>query len=304
MGRRRSKTIGGTTTNVVHDLLNLVQGLSVSRPTANLLTGLGIDETLTRTDAGGSSTLCVDALRSTLALVDTPGNVHTSYTFEPFGTKTASGVTSTNPMQFTGRENDGTGFYYYRARYYDPQSGRFLSEDPAGMVDGSTNLYEYALNNPTGFSDPLGLWILWVGPSATGATGPVGGTIGVGFYLASCGQGLYVTSGQSQGLYAGANIGGGFGRNERNFPGEAVNVEVGIGGSAYQYGTSGGATGYGPGFGIAASTTTTRLFGRGKCGRSDFRPYEPPPPWRGSPLPPLSPALAIDPHPLPRFGPR
>jgi RHS repeat-associated protein len=38
--------------------------------------------------------------------------------------------------QFTGRENDGTGLYYLRARYYNPLFGRFLSEDPAGLSEG------------------------------------------------------------------------------------------------------------------------------------------------------------------------
>jgi hypothetical protein len=63
VGRRRGKTVGGTTSNFLYDQVNLVQELtSGGTPTANLLTGLGIDETLTRTDAGGTSTLLVDAL--------------------------------------------------------------------------------------------------------------------------------------------------------------------------------------------------------------------------------------------------
>lgn len=45
---------------------------------------------------------------------------------------------------------------YYRARYYDPSAGRFLSEDPARFL-GGFNLYRYAINNPTGFIDPFGL---------------------------------------------------------------------------------------------------------------------------------------------------
>ena len=49
-----------------------------------------------------------------------------------------------------------TAFYYYRARYYDPASGRFLSEDPTGFK-GGINYYVYALNNVTNLIDPLGL---------------------------------------------------------------------------------------------------------------------------------------------------
>lgn len=48
------------------------------------------------------------------------------------------------------------GLYYYRARYYDPQSGRFVQEDPSGQSGGFT-LYTYTENRPTGLLDPLGL---------------------------------------------------------------------------------------------------------------------------------------------------
>ena len=66
------------------------------------------------------------------------------------------------PYAFTGREYDlETGFYYYRARYYDPATGRFLSEDPLGFAAGDTNLARYVLNSPTNYVDPTGLfWLL------------------------------------------------------------------------------------------------------------------------------------------------
>ena len=64
----------------------------------------------------------------------------------------------TDPLQYTAREFDAeTGLYYYRARYYDPQTGRFLSEDPIGF-HGGINKYVYALNDPTKYRDPGGLW--------------------------------------------------------------------------------------------------------------------------------------------------
>jgi len=58
---------------------------------------------------------------------------------------------------FTGREWDPeTGLYYYRARYYDPKIGRFISEDPIGFAAG-TNFYNYVENNPVRYTDPYGL---------------------------------------------------------------------------------------------------------------------------------------------------
>lgn len=71
---------------------NLVQEqASGGAPTANVLTGLGIDESFTRTDATGTSTLLTDALDSILELADTSGTLQTHYTFEPFGVTTSSG---------------------------------------------------------------------------------------------------------------------------------------------------------------------------------------------------------------------
>jgi RHS repeat-associated protein len=158
VGRRRRKTISGATTNFLYDGFNLVQELtSGGPPAANLLVGLGIDETFTRTDAAGTSTFLVDAIRSTIALTDGVGTVQTSYTYDPFGATTISGASSGNPLQFTGRESDGLGLYYYRARYYMPVTQRFVAEDPVGFGGGDANVYGYVGNDPANWIDPFGL---------------------------------------------------------------------------------------------------------------------------------------------------
>jgi RHS repeat-associated protein len=162
MGRRRGKTISGTTTNFLYDDLNIVQELSGTALTANLLTGLGIDETFTRAVSGGTSTVLVDSLGSTLALADASGAVQTQYTFEPFGATTVSGATTTNAQQYTGRENDGTGLYAYRARFYSPGLQRFISEDPIEFAGGDVNLYAYVGNQPTMWRDPIGLKTIYL----------------------------------------------------------------------------------------------------------------------------------------------
>jgi RHS repeat-associated protein len=60
-------------------------------------------------------------------------------------------------VQYTGRDYDAeTGLNYYRARYYDPVIGRFISEDPIGF-DGGNNFYAYVENDPIDWTDPLGL---------------------------------------------------------------------------------------------------------------------------------------------------
>jgi RHS repeat-associated protein len=157
LGRRRTKTINGAQTDFLHDRLNPVQeGVLPAVPTANLLTGLGIDEHLTRADAAGMRHILPDALGSALALADSIGAISTEYTYEPFGATLVTGASSTNAFQYTGREND-TGLYYYRARYYAPRLSRFIQEDPIEWAGGDTNLYAYVWNAPTLYTDPSGL---------------------------------------------------------------------------------------------------------------------------------------------------
>jgi RHS repeat-associated protein len=172
-GRRVSKTIGAMTTNYLYDGVNPVQELSGGAPTANLLTGLGVDEYFQRTDANGPANFLTDALRSTIVLTGAAGNTVAQYTYDPYGNTTMTG-SSSNPYQYTGRENDGTGLYYYRARYYSPQLGRFISEDPTGFASG-VNLYRYVANSPLNLTDATGrgdpLWHLLISLSALRAAG-------------------------------------------------------------------------------------------------------------------------------------
>jgi RHS repeat-associated protein len=184
-GRRAKKTVSGVTTEFLYDGVNPVQELSGGTPTANLLAGLAIDEYFTRTDAAGTRTLLADGLGSTLALLDSAGAVQTEYTYEPFGKVAVAGATSGNAFQYTGRENDGTGLYHYRARYYNPQVGRFISGDPLEFRGGDANLYAYVWNSPLNFLDPFGWWGFGVSAGVAveygavgvgaGATGSVGG---------------------------------------------------------------------------------------------------------------------------------
>jgi YD repeat-containing protein len=111
LGRRISKTIGGAATAFLYDRLNPVQELQNGSASANMLTGLGIDEFFQRTDSSGAEDYLTDALGSTLALADASGATQTSYTYEPFSNTTATGASSTNPFQFTGRENDGSSLH-------------------------------------------------------------------------------------------------------------------------------------------------------------------------------------------------
>jgi len=161
------KTAGGTTTQFLYDGLNPVQELNSSNvATANLLTGLNIDEFFSRTDSSGARSFLTDILGSTLALTDSSGTFQTQYTYEPFGNVTVSGPANGNSYQFTGRENDSAGLYFFRARYYSPTFQRFVSQDPIGFASGDASLYAYVLDRPTDFTDPFGTQEIFVDPPA------------------------------------------------------------------------------------------------------------------------------------------
>jgi len=154
-GRRISKTINAATNTYMYDGANIVQEQVAGSANANTLTGK-IDEVFSRTDALGTTSPLRDGIGSNIALADSTGVVQTQYTYEAFGKSTAAGPGSLNAHKYTGREDDGTGLYYYRARYYSPSLQRFISEDPIGLAAGA-NVYAYVRNNPVGFRDPSGL---------------------------------------------------------------------------------------------------------------------------------------------------
>jgi RHS repeat-associated protein len=187
LGRRVSKTFMSATTNYLYDGANPIQE-SGTLPTANLLTG-GVDERFTRTSSTETDDYLTDALGSTVALTGATGASQVAYSYSPFGSQSATGGTTTNSYTFTGRETDGLGIDYYRARYYNPTVGRFLSEDPMGFTGGGTNFYAYTGDNPTDFDDPFGLKPknpptpcagMGVGCGDSGAAWPMMGMAGFG----------------------------------------------------------------------------------------------------------------------------
>jgi RHS repeat-associated protein len=180
---RRTKNLQNT--SFLFDGANAVQELSGSTATANLISG-GIDEIFTRADSTGTFTPLQDALGNTIALVDASGNLVTQYSYDPFGNTAVSGAINANAFQYTGRENEGNGLYFYRARYYSPLFGRFINEDPIGFA-GGPNLYAYVLDSPINLVDPGGTNALTTAAAAARAAGPAlevitggGGSLGWG----------------------------------------------------------------------------------------------------------------------------
>jgi RHS repeat-associated protein len=156
-GRRAQRTAGGTTTGYLYDGQNVAQEVSGGTARANYLLGLANDQRFSRTDSGGTVSYLTDVAGSTLALSNSTGSLPTTYAYEPFGQTTLSGVASTNPYQYGGRENDGGGLQYNRARYYSPGTAQFISRDPLGFAGSGPALYAYASGDPMDHADPSGL---------------------------------------------------------------------------------------------------------------------------------------------------
>src|SRR6185436_12610555 len=95
-----------------------------------------------------------DRLGSTTALTGPNGKLIERSSYDSYGYSVGSPRTR---YGYTGRERDpDTGLLYYRARWYDPQVGRFISEDPIGL-GGGINSYTYVENGPVVKKDPSGL---------------------------------------------------------------------------------------------------------------------------------------------------
>jgi RHS repeat-associated protein len=155
LGRRIEKTVNGATTGFLYDGAQVIAELRGSAVDSVYHTGFAIDEVLARYGSSGNRTLLTDALMSVIAQARDDQSVQNFYAYSPYGEVAVLGPDEGNVLRYTGREDDGTGLYYYRARFYDPILKRFVAEDPIGIAGGA-NLYAYVAGNPVNAIDPEG----------------------------------------------------------------------------------------------------------------------------------------------------
>jgi RHS repeat-associated protein len=141
--------------------------------------GANIDEHLAIERNGQYFYYHADGLGSIANITDASRNIVQTYQYDSFGMVKPS-TNFRNSYTYTGREWDKeTGLYYYRARYYDPMEGRFVSKDPISFAGGDVNLYGYVQNNPVNYIDPPGLFRISVNDPGGRNGSTYGGTITV-----------------------------------------------------------------------------------------------------------------------------
>ena len=159
-GRRISKTVSGVTTKYCYDGARVIAEYDGSNTLLRkFIYGPGIDKPICMIDVADGNTIYYyhfDGLGSVIALSDVNSVIVERYSYDVFG-KPNTTSTIGNPYLFTGRRYEPeTGLYYYRARYYAYDIGRFLQTDPIGY-DDNLNVYAYCGNNSLEWVDPYGL---------------------------------------------------------------------------------------------------------------------------------------------------
>jgi RHS repeat-associated protein len=159
-GNRLRAVRSGVTTHYIYDIGGnlLAEADGDNNITRYYIHGAGLLAAITLQDA----VYCYhyDGTGSTIAITDEDGEVANAYAYSPFGIILDTSEKFAQPFKYVGQYGvmtEADGLYYMRARYYDSDTGRFISEDPIGFGGGDVNLYGYVQNNPVNNVDPYGL---------------------------------------------------------------------------------------------------------------------------------------------------
>lgn len=157
-GQRVRKTVNGVTTRYLVHAGQVAMELNASGGiVAEYTYYAGTDRPHGMRRGGVQYFYVQDAQGNVIGLLNASGAVVEAYEYTPQGVLVGGGGAVTNPYRYKGREWDAeAGLYYMRARYYDPVTSRFVSEDPIGL-EGGINPYVFVSGDPVNYSDPSGL---------------------------------------------------------------------------------------------------------------------------------------------------
>ncbi|HBS0646825.1 TPA: EndoU domain-containing protein, partial [Klebsiella pneumoniae] len=160
LDQRVTKTLNGQTRLLIYGLAgNLIEELDAA--TGDVLAEyIWLDGTpLSFAQSGQTYQVHVDHLGTPKALTDASGQVVWKASYSPFGKASITTQGPTFNLRFPGQYYDAeTGLHYNWRRYYDPNTGRYITSDPIGLA-GGINTYAYALSNPIGNADPTGEFV-------------------------------------------------------------------------------------------------------------------------------------------------
>ena len=172
-GQRVQAVVNGNLANYVNDGGNILLETDGSGNTTKAYTrgagfAGGINGIISQNYTSGGNPVTqyyhYDDLGSVSNLTSSSGGSSSNYNYDAFGNlASAQASGDTNRYLFSTKELDSrSGLLYFGRRYYDPEIGRWLTQDPLGMVDGP-NTYVYALNSPINYIDPNGLDVFVIG---------------------------------------------------------------------------------------------------------------------------------------------
>lgn len=188
-GLRISRTVSGTITAYAWNRAEAMPELLQDGPTYYIYGPEG--QPIEQITGETPTYLHQDQQGSVRLLTDASGSVVGRYNYDAWGNVTNHTGTATTNLQYDGQYTDAeTGFQYLRARYYDPATGQFLTQDPAFVLTKAR--YGFGGNNPLTFGDPTGQWF--------GIDTLLGTAIGaiVGTAAGAGGYGLSVITGSQQ----------------------------------------------------------------------------------------------------------
>lgn len=164
LGHRVARVVDGTQTNFLVDPNGMFPQVLAETDENNNLTAFYVyDGTglVAMVSPGGQNYFYhYDGLGSTIAITNGNGELVNAYAYSPYGSIAASQESIPNPFKYVGKYgvmDEGNGLYFMRARYYDPEAGRFIAKEPIWFARGDVNLYVYCLNSPIKWIDPFGL---------------------------------------------------------------------------------------------------------------------------------------------------
>jgi len=218
-GLRVGMSLNNTVSNYLYDGSNVLLERDNSGNTTKTYTrgldeggGIGslISQDFTSNNAAVTQYYNYNDLGSVANLTSSTGAAASSYNYDAFGNLlTAPASSDTNRYLFSTKEFDSrSGLYYFGARYYDPEIGRWLTPDPLGFINGS-NMYLYCGNNPINLVDPLGLFDGYLFTKSL--AGLAGSALQAGVGAAIAGTGAGAVPGSILAVYGaygiGANVG-------------------------------------------------------------------------------------------------